>query len=132
MTTQPITRDPEGVHPPVAAYVHQTEIAPGGRWLVLSGQIGMTADGAVPADPVEQVALALENLRRNLAAAGMDPSHLVKLTTYLVGEIDPTARRAVEAAFLGGHRPCTTLLYVSALANPALRVEIDAWAHSSD
>jgi len=125
-----IPRNPQDVHAPVADYVHQMEVGPGGRWLALSGQIGMRPDGTVPGDPVEQVSVALENLRRNLAAAGMDVSQLVKLTIYLVGDVDARARREAVSGFLAGHLPCMTLLYVSALANPALRVEIDGWAHS--
>ncbi|MFD7498522.1 RidA family protein [Streptomyces sp. NPDC059832] len=99
-----------------------------GRWLVLSGQIGMRQDGSVPPDPIEQIGVALENLRSNLDAVGMVVSDLVKLTFYLVGDMDPAARRAVVAEFFGDHLPATTLLYVSALAAPTLRVEIDAWA----
>lgn len=122
------SRNPAGVHAPVAAYSHQIEVAAGARWLVLSGQVGMRPDGEVPVDPVEQVEVALDNIRRNLEATGMAVSDLVKLTIYLVGEIDGDRRRQVFGAFLGAHRPCMTLLYVSALASPALRVEIDAWA----
>jgi enamine deaminase RidA (YjgF/YER057c/UK114 family) len=128
MTATP--RNPEDVHPPVADYVHQIEIGAGGRWLVLSGQIGMRRDGTLPQDPAEQIAVALENLRRNLTAAGMRVTDLVKLTTYLVGDVDASARAAAFGAFLGEHRPTQTLLYVAALASPALRVEIDAWAHA--
>ncbi|MFE4590625.1 RidA family protein [Streptomyces laurentii] len=123
-----ISRDPLDVHPPVAAYSHQVEVGPAARWLVLSGQIGMRPDGEVPSDPVEQLTVALENIRRNLTAAGMTVPDLVKLTFYLVGDIDPARRRGAVADFLGDHLPTTTLLYVSGLASPALRVEIDAWA----
>lgn len=125
-----IARDPEGVHAPLASYTHQIEAGPGGRWLVLSGQIGMTRNGSVPEDPIGQYTLALENVRANLAAARMRTSDLVKLTYYLVGPFDADTRRKADAEFLGGHRPCMTLLYVSALASPALRVEIDAWAYA--
>lgn len=121
-------RNPAGVHAPVAAYSHQVEVPAGARWLVLSGQVGMQPDGVVPPDPVEQVEVALENTRRNLQAAGMEPSDIVKLTIYLVGEVDADRRRQVLGAFFGAHRPCMTLLFVSALASPALRVEVDAWA----
>jgi enamine deaminase RidA (YjgF/YER057c/UK114 family) len=127
MTT---ARNPQDVHPPVADYVHQIEVGSGGRWLLLSGQIGMRTDGSLPEDPVEQVAVALENLRRNLAAAGMDATNVVKLTTYLVGDVDREGRAAAISAFLGEHIPTQTLLYVAGLASPALRVEIEAWAHS--
>src|SRR5690349_19793557 len=119
-----ISRNPAGVHAPVADYSHQIEVGANARWLVLSGQIGMASDGAVPDDPVEQISLALANLGHNLAAAAMTAADLVKITFYLVGEVDAAARRVVVSDFLGDHRPCTTLLYVSALASPALRVEI--------
>jgi len=127
MTT---ARNPQDVHLPVANYVHQIEIGPGGRWLVLSGQIGIRPDGSLPPDPAEQIAVALENLRRNLAAAEMDVTNVVKLTTYLVGDVDAQARAAAFGAFLGAHTPTQTLLYVARLAAPTLRVEIEAWAHA--
>ncbi len=123
-----LSRNPAGVHAPVAAYSHQIEVSAGARWLVFSGQIGLGADGAPPSDPVEQIEVALDNIRRNLDAAGMGVSDLVKLTFYLVGDIDAERRKRALEAFLGQHRPCMTLLYVSALASPALKVEIDAWA----
>lgn len=122
------SRNPAGVHAPVAAYSHQIEVSVGARWLVLSGQIGLRLDGAPPSDPVEQIEVALDNIRRNLEAAGMAVGDLVKLTFYLVGEIDAERRKRALEAFLGDHRPAMTLLYVSALASPALKVEIDAWA----
>lgn len=124
-----IARNPQTVHEPLAAYAHQIEIAPGGRWLVMSGQVGMRQDRTIPADPVEQLQVVLENIRRNLREAGADVGDLVKLTFYLVGPIDPAARRSVVEDFLDGHTPCTTLLYVQGLASDDLRVEVDAWAH---
>jgi enamine deaminase RidA (YjgF/YER057c/UK114 family) len=123
-----IPRDPQDVHPPVAAYAHQIEIQGNERLLVLSGQIGMRPDGTVPEDPAEQLAEALENLARNLKAAQMDVPDLVKVTLYLVGEMDPARRREVLTAAFQGHKPCMTLVYVVSLANPALKVEVDAWA----
>lgn len=121
-------RNPTGVHAPVAAYSHQVEVPAGARWLVMSGQIGLGLDGVPSSDPVEQIEVALDNIRRNLEAAGMGIGDLVKLTLYLVGDIDAQRRRRALDAFLGDHRPAMTLLYVSALASPALKVEIDAWA----
>jgi enamine deaminase RidA (YjgF/YER057c/UK114 family) len=58
----------------------------------------------------------------------MDVANLVKLTLYLVGDMDTTKRRDVLAAMLQGHKLCMTLLYVAALASPIYKVEIDAWA----
>jgi enamine deaminase RidA (YjgF/YER057c/UK114 family) len=121
-------RNPESVHPPLAAYTHQIEVTDPRRWLVLSGQIGRTLDGVVPPDPIEQMNLALANVTRNLEAAGMGVPDVVKLTIYLVGEVDPTRREEAISGWLGGHQPCMTLLYVAALAAPVLRCEMDAWA----
>jgi 2-iminobutanoate/2-iminopropanoate deaminase len=121
-------RNPSNVHQPIAAYTHQIELSGPERLLFLSGQVGRKVDGTVPDDPIEQLDLALENLERNLQAAAMGVPDIVKLTFYLVGEMDATKRREVIAARLKSHRPCMTLLFVTALASPLYKVEIDAWA----
>ena len=125
-------RNPETIHKPVGGYSHQIELTGDERLLILSGQVGMRQDGSVPEDPIEQIELALENIFRNLEAAGMEVKNLVKLTYYLVGEIDTTKRRELVAAKLHGHQPCSTLVYVARLASPDLKVEIDAWASRAD
>ncbi len=126
------SRDPSTVHPPLAAYSHQIEISGAERQLVISGQVGMRAGGDVPEDPIEQLGVALDNVERNLEAAGMDLGDLVRLTTYAVGEWDNDARRRLLASRLGEHRPCMTLIFVAGLASPALRVELDAWASRAE
>jgi len=50
----------------------------------------------------------------------------------LVGEIDIIKRRELVASRLQGHAPCSTLVYVAALANPIYKVEIEAWASCAD
>jgi 2-iminobutanoate/2-iminopropanoate deaminase len=127
-----LARDPEDVHPPLAAYVHQIELRGAERLLVLSGQVGVRPDGSLPGDPIEQLDVAWDNLDRNLRAAGMGTDDLVKVTLYLVGDIDPGARREVIARHLGDHRPCMTLVVPAALATPEIRVELDAWASRGD
>ena len=125
-------RNPENVHQPLGSYSHQIEIRGNERLLVLSGQVGMREDGTIPEDPVEQIDLAFENIFRNLRAANMDVKDIIKLTYYLVGEIDIAKRREVVLSKLQGHQPCSTLLYVASLASPAFRVEIDAWASRAE
>jgi 2-iminobutanoate/2-iminopropanoate deaminase len=123
-----ITRNPDSIHKPVAPYVHQIEISGPNRWLTLSGQLGMSIDGTIPENPLEQMELALENIKRNLEAADMDVNDLTKLVFYLVGEFEAKQRRKIISEFLGEHLPCTTMVYVVALAAPIFKVEIDAWA----
>ncbi|MEE3808017.1 RidA family protein [Lysinibacillus fusiformis] len=123
-----IARNPENIHPPVAPYVHQIEVTGPHRWLTLSGQIGMMADGTIPEDAAVQLNVALENIKKNLESANMEVQDLTKIVFYLVGEMDASQRQQIINNFFGGHLPCTTLIYVVALATPALKVEIDAWA----
>ena len=125
-------RNPQNVHQPLGAYSHHVEISGSERLLVLSGQVGMRADGSVPDDPIEQIDVALENIFRNLEAAGMGVKDIVKLTYYLVGDIDTAKRRELVASKLQGHKSCSTLLYVAALASPVYKVEIDALASCAD
>lgn len=124
-------RNPEDIHAPVGSYSHQIEVV-NERMLVISGQVGMRQDGSIPEDPYEQLDLAFENILLNLHAAGMDLKDLIKVTYYLVGEFDIAKRREIVLSKLQGHRPCSTLLYVAALASPQFRVEIDAWASQAE
>jgi enamine deaminase RidA (YjgF/YER057c/UK114 family) len=96
--------------------------------LFLAGQVGIASDGSVPADPVAQLGVALDNVMANLEAAGFVATDLVKLTTYVVGEMDAAGRRAELDRVLGSHLTTSTLVYVAALASPDYKVEVDAWA----
>jgi len=125
-------RNPSTIHAPLAGYSHQIELRDAERMLVLSGQIGMTSDGQLPDDAVDQLRLALENVLRNLEAADMAVSDLVKLTLYLTEPIDADTRRLVLADRLDEHAQCMTLLYVAGLASPTIKVELDAWARASE
>jgi enamine deaminase RidA (YjgF/YER057c/UK114 family) len=125
-------RNPQDVHQPLGSYSHQIEISGNERLLVISGQVGMRQDGTIPEDPFEQIDLAFENIFRNLRAANMEIKDVIKLTYYLVGEIETAKRREVVLSKLQGHQPCSTLLYVAALASPVFRVEIDAWASRAE
>ena len=129
-------RNPSDVHPPVGGYTHQVEIRGNERLLIIAGQIGMLPDGSVPEDPIEQLAIACDNLIRNLHAAQMDVADIVKLTFYLVDEPATrervTERRQTVGAKFAGHLPCSTLVYVSALAAPIYKVEVEGWASKAE
>jgi enamine deaminase RidA (YjgF/YER057c/UK114 family) len=122
------SRNPDSIPAPAGRYVHQIEVANPSRILFISGQIGIKADGTVPADPVEQLDLAMTYVMANLEAAGLPVEALTKVTTYAVGALDPAGRRAVLDKHLGAHVSCSTLVFVAALARPDFLVEVDAWA----
>ena len=122
------TRNPESIRAPIGRYVHQIEVSNPSRLLFISGQVGNRPDGSVPEDAVEQFEVALRNVLANLEAAGLGVESLVKLTTYVVGELDPVGRRAVLDRHLGAHWSCSTVVFVAALASTSYKVEIDGWA----
>jgi 2-iminobutanoate/2-iminopropanoate deaminase len=124
-------RNPDTIHAPLAPYAHQIEVAGPERLLVLSGQLGMALDGGVPDDAADQLGLALDNVLRNLEAAGMSVADLVKLTLYVTELIPPEQRGAILRDRLGEATPCMTLVVVAGLAAPHLKVEVDAWASGS-
>ena len=125
-----VFRNPSTVHNPVGHYSHQAEVNGNAKWLVMSGQLGMDKNGHVPEDAIGQLEIALDNVLLNLEAAGMSKKNLVKLVYYFVGAIDTAKRRSVVSSKLGEDQPCATVLYISALAGEAYKVEIDAWACS--
>ncbi|MBV6451882.1 MAG: hypothetical protein MHPDNHAH_02629 [Anaerolineales bacterium] len=125
-------RNPQNVHAPLGGYSHHVEITGNERLLVLSGQVGVREDGTIPDDALEQLEVAFENILRNLQAASMDSNDIVKLTYYVVGEMDVAKRRALIASKLQGHKPCSTFLYVAGLASPQYKVEVEALASRSE
>jgi 2-iminobutanoate/2-iminopropanoate deaminase len=124
------TRNPDTIASPLGRYVHHIQLDSPSTLLFIAGQVGMWLDGSVPEDAVDQLAIALENVLRNVEAAGLEPSDLVKITTYVVAgaELDPARRRAEMERLLGDHVPTSTLVFVAALASPQWKVEIDGWA----
>ncbi len=70
------------------------------------------------------------NVLAILAAEGMTADDLVSLTTYVVGEDNLAAVRQAREAALGEVAPASTLVFVPALASPALKVEVQAVAAS--
>lgn len=107
------------------------EVVEAERLLLCSGQTAVGTDGSPPAtsDVGEQLRLALANLITVLQSAGFDRSDIVRLTIYTT-EIDEllAAYGPIRAEFLGAGLPASTLLGVTRLAFPELKVEIEATA----
>jgi 2-iminobutanoate/2-iminopropanoate deaminase len=120
--------NPPGIAAPVGSYSHAIETPPGARILHISGQVGIDAAGAAATDFRGQAELVWRNIVAILDAGGMGIGDLVRVNTYLVDAADIPESRAVRKTVLGDHRPASTLLVVSALASPAFRIEIEAWA----
>ena len=105
-----------------------------GTWsncLVVNGVAyvaGMTAAGTEGGEYV-QAKVIFTKIRHLLEAAGGNMADVVKVTIFVT---DITQREKVWQArreFFTGNFPASTLVQVAALANPSLKVEIEAVAH---
>jgi reactive intermediate/imine deaminase len=115
----------DGQPKPVSHYCHVTKA---GDLVWVSGTVGMAADGTVPADVVEQFELAIANMDTCLKAAGAGAEHVVKVVVYLTDIDDRSKINPIRQRYFGPHRPASTLVEVSALVLPQLKVEIEAQA----
>ena len=108
---------------------------PAGTWsncLVVNGiayLAGMTARGSTEVDEYTQAKAIFTKIRHLVEAAGGSMADIVKVTIFVT---DISQREKVWQArreFFTGNFPASTLVQVAALADPSLKVEIDAVAH---
>jgi 2-iminobutanoate/2-iminopropanoate deaminase len=110
---------------PFSNYAQGIEIAPGARVVHVSGQVGATVGGEIPADPARQHQLAWDNALAVLATAGMDHTHVVDAHVYITDRTHIGLYRETRDRMMKGHKPAATLLIVAGLADERLVVEVD-------
>ena len=120
--------NPDGVAPPARHYVHAMSVPAGYRILSLSGQVGTLPDGAIPDGVEAQTEAAWSNVVKCLEANGMGDENIVKVVQYATDPRWRDAHMAIRDRFLGKHKPTSTLVFVSGLAQPEMLVEVDVWA----
>ncbi|MFQ5698396.1 MAG: RidA family protein [Myxococcota bacterium] len=105
---------------------HFSQAVQHGDQVWVSGQVGLGPDGA-PDDLAGQARLAFQSLERVLGAAGATLKDVVELVTYHV-DMDLRSFGKVKDEFFPKDYPAWTAVGVTALALPALKVEIRATA----
>lgn len=123
--------NPETLFKP-QAYTQVVEAA-GRRTIFISGQVSQDAQGKVVAagDFRGQARQVFANLRAALEAAGASPADVTKITMFIVDykpELRPVVAEARSEFLAGGQPPASTLIGVTALADPAYLLEIEAIA----
>ena len=114
-----------GLHEPIS---HYTDAVRFGDLLFVSGiapldeRLQVVGGG----DPAEQTRQVFRNLGAILRAAGAGPADVLKVTVYLTHVDDRPRINPVRQEFFGKARPASTLIEVSRLAIPGMRVEIEA------
>src|SRR6266851_8380127 len=90
---------------------------------------GMTASGGDLSDEYTQSKAIFSKIRHLVETAGGSMADITKVTIFVT---DISQREQVWKArreFFTGNFPASTLVQVAALANPSLKVEINAVAH---
>jgi enamine deaminase RidA (YjgF/YER057c/UK114 family) len=120
--------NPRDVHAPAGPYSHTAVVPPGTDLIFISGQVGMRADGSIPAGFAEQAEVTFANVRACLAAHGLGVDAVVKLGVFVLPGQDLSVLRAIREKHFGAHRPTSTTVYVPQLASPAFLRAVEAVA----
>jgi 2-iminobutanoate/2-iminopropanoate deaminase len=109
---------------------------PAGTWsnCLVTGGIayvaGMTARGDDTAgDEYVQAKAIFGKIRHLVEAAGGTMADIVKVTIFVTEIAQREKVWQARREFFTGNFPTSTLVQVAALANPSLKVEVDAIAH---
>ncbi len=108
-------------------------VAASGLQVFVAGQIGWNAQCAFESDDlVDQVRLALANIKAVLAEAGAQPHHITRMTWYLVDKREYLKRaREIGAVFrevIGHYGIAMTAVQVAGLIEDRAQVEIEVTA----
>jgi 2-iminobutanoate/2-iminopropanoate deaminase len=119
--------DVPGLNAPIS---HYTDAVRFGNLLFISGMAPLDAESRLVggSDPAAQTRQILLNVKAVLDAAGATFADILKVTVYLTDIDDRTLINPVRREFFGDAKPASTLIGVSQLAIPGMKVEIDAVA----
>jgi len=103
-------------------------IVEAGRTLYVAGQTSRDRQGNIvcKGDAAGQTRQALENMKKVIEGAGGRMEDVAKTTVFITDIKHREAVGRVRKEFFRGDPPANTLLVISALADPAFLVEIEA------
>ena len=124
------TLTPPSIRKPFARYAHGVEVPQGARWIVTSGQLGITVEDAVPDGARAQADLCFANCAAILAEGGMGPADVVRINAYVTDRAHMPDYMAARDAWLAevSRLPASTLVIVSGFTRAEFLVEIEVTA----
>ena len=117
----------DGLAPPISHYCDAVRF---GNLLFIAGIPPTDRSGKVVGgdDVAAQARQVFRNMKLVLDAAGASFADILKVTVYLLDVNDRTKINPVRKEFFGDARPASTLIGISELAIPGMKVEIEAVA----
>jgi 2-iminobutanoate/2-iminopropanoate deaminase len=109
---------------------HYTDAVEASGFLYISGMLPVNGDGELvgTGDVIRQSEQVLDNIGAVLQASGATFGDVVRVGVYVRDMADRELINTVRRRYFGDARPASTLVEVSALADPDALVEIDAVA----
>ncbi len=119
--------DPNGIHPPFAAYSHAISMD---GVLVTSGQLGISAEGVIPDGVEAQARLIFDAMDIILAEAGMTRRDVLRLNAYVGAREHMAGYMRIRDGWTEGldPPPASTLMIVTGFSRPEFVVEVEALA----
>lgn len=121
------TYTPPGTPKPIGPYSHISLV---GTSITIGGTAGFDPESGALAGPdvVSQTRQILDSFRVMLESVGSDLAHIIHLNVYLRDMADFEAMNAAYAERMGSHRPARTVIGVSDLPKPGLRLTMNLTA----
>jgi enamine deaminase RidA (YjgF/YER057c/UK114 family) len=119
---------PTQVRAPFARYSHAVEVPAGARWLLCSGQLGITTEDEIPDGAEAQAVLCFEAIGACLAEAGMSFGDIVRINAYVTDRAHMAPYMAVRDRYVALPPPASTLMIVAGFTRSEFKVEVEAIA----
>lgn len=110
-------------------FSHYCHVVRADRHVWVSGCVGAREDGSIPETTVDQFRVALASVDACLRHVGAKAAHVVKVTIFMTDVSERPLINPLRIDYFGEHRPASTLVEVSKLVDPRLKVEIEAMAY---
>ena len=119
---------PNSIHPPFSSYSNGVEVPAGQKLVFCSGQLGITADGAIPPEAGAQAEICFDNIAAILAESGLTLEHVVRINAYVTGREHLRPYMDVRNRRFASPLPASTLMVVAGFARPEFFVEVEVVA----
>ena len=112
------------------AYAQAVKVAGADTLIVLSGQVDYDANGGVanPGDMKAQALACFRHVKAQIEAGGGTLENIVRLNVYVTDMSKVADYRAARAEVFGDLKVASTLVGVTALAQPSFVIEVEAIA----
>src|SRR5260221_9507664 len=99
---------PKQIRGPFACYSHAVEVPAGARWLVCSGQLGISTSDQIPESAEAQAVLCFESIGTCLAEVRMSFADIVRLNAYVTDRTHMASYMAVRDPYVTPPAPAST------------------------